>query len=335
MRIGRAVPPVFVLVLAALPMATQFQSNLAFFKKPAAAAAIARGFVQPFSLHPRPRWAAPQHVTLRAAPRVFGMQIASVSVQTYTKWAFGAGAPPQDMRLGLDRSQTLLQQELESRGLRQEWACRIPSDLHEALYVALANQTAMLSGKTLDAISLSQRTSEIRRLVKAFIAGQDEVLGVSASGGASSHPSHSLSAEMGAAASVLSVCISHFSVDHNALHETRFVPAKAPPPEEKSVVLVTIGPVMYSARPASANEKEKQAYQLKEAQQLKPEVVLPIDHKAILEERLHHALEQRTALKWCGAARNSLWPQSALPIEVASRPLHQDPSLLRMEPEQL
>jgi len=210
MGIGRAAhPSVLVLVLATLPMATQFQPLRAPLKQPAAVAALARGFAQPFPQRPRP-----QHVTLRAAPRV-AVKMASVSMQTH-----GAGG----MRQGLAR----LNLELERRGLRQEWARSDGelSDWHETLYVALASQTAVLSGETLDPRSTAQRASEIRLRVEASMAEQ---AGVSAPGGASTlQRSHELSKEMAAAACVLEVGISHLSVENNNFVEARHLPANFP-----------------------------------------------------------------------------------------------------------
>lgn len=222
MRIGRAAHPVLVLVLATLPMATQFQSLLAPLKTPAAVTAFARGFAQPFLQRP---WA--QHVTLRAAPRVLAVKMASVSVQPHLQGAFRPGSPAGGMRQGLER----LHLELERRGLREEWAHSDGelSDWHEALYAALASQTAVLSGKPLDAASLSQRSSEIRLRVEGSMAEQIAVQGISAPGGASTlQRSHELSKEIAAAACVLGVGISHLSVENNNFVETRHVPANFP-----------------------------------------------------------------------------------------------------------
>ena len=91
--IGRALHPVCFLVPAALPMATHFHSLLGTLQKPAAEAALRRGFANAFRQPPGPRSTAPQHVTRCAPPCVLRVKMASVSVKTILETRF---VPPNE-----------------------------------------------------------------------------------------------------------------------------------------------------------------------------------------------------------------------------------------------
>ena len=271
-------------------MGTQFHTHLVALARPAAAFVFSNGLAPHFAVPLRPRFAAAPRAAARAPLGLGAIKMTGVRIQTHTHWAFGAGAPTGPMRPGLDRSQALLEQELANRGLKHEWA---HSSEREAMYLALAKQTLQRSGAPLDDVRVQHRAGEILDSVQAFMAEQDELLGVCAPGsGPAGGAPHALSGEISAAARVLGAPVSLFTVDHTALLETSFVPPHAPdsqacprasvappgpslarpllhitasyrqPPSsphlthagaarlQDPLVLIAIGPVMYSAGPA-------------------------------------------------------------------------------------